>query len=116
MKNLFSKFDHWTIFSFLVVLNVFDALTTAWLVMKFGPEVESNPLIRYSMHLYGIPGMYMVKFVVLGFLGLMIASVLRLYKRERASLIVKRSMIAMCFLLALVIFNNALLVINTINT
>jgi len=116
MKNLLSHFDHWTLFSILAALNVLDAATTAILVAKFGADVEANPVMRQAIYQYGIAGLYMLKFVVVGFLGLVLAYTLRYYRKHRASTMVKRCMWVLNAMLLFIVVNNAILVVATINT
>jgi len=114
MKNSVSRSSLWGLFAVLCALNIWDAATTAVLVSKFGNEVEANPVMRHALDLYGISGLYMMKFAVVAFLGLVIAYVLRYYRKHRASTMVQRSMWVLNALLALVVVNNLILVYNTV--
>jgi len=95
--------------------HIWDAATTAILVSKFGSNVEANPIMRHAIDLYGIMGLYMLKFVVLAFLGLVVAVVVRSYRKHRASKIVRRSMWVLNALFALIVVNNIILVYNTLS-
>lgn len=117
MSDSFSKSELWGLFYILVLLNILDAATTAILVTKFGAEVEANPIMRYPIYLYGVSGLYMMKFIVVSLLGLVIAHLLRYYKKtHRAIATARRCMWVINAMLALVVVNNAILVYNTINT
>lgn len=117
MRDWLSKSELWGIFYILVLLNILDAATTAILVTKFGPDVEANPIMRYPITLYGVNGLYMMKFIVVSALGLVIAHLLRYYKKtHRAVTTARRSMWVLNAMLALIVVNNAILVFNTINT
>ena len=113
MKNSVSRSRLWGVFAILCALNIWDAATTAILVNKFGAAVEANPIMRQAIDSHGIMGLYMMKFIVVGFLGLVVALVMRKYREHRASKVVRRSMWVLNALLALVVINNLILVYNT---
>lgn len=115
-RTLPSRSNLWNAFAILAMLNVLDAATTAMLVQQFGAMVEANPIVRYWIVQYGVMGLYMFKFVVVGFLSLVIAFVIRYYEQHRAMLTAYRCTLIVSFLLALVVVNNVILVVNTINT
>ena len=116
MKTLLSKFSIWTTFAILATLNVLDAASTAVLVHQFGSGVEANPLVRYWIEAYGVTGIYMFKFVVVSFLGLAICTITRYTKHIRGHRIAHICMWVLNAILALIVINNVILVINTINT
>ena len=117
MKTLLSKFSIWTTFSILATLNVLDAASTAVLVHQFGSGVEANPIVRYWIEAYGVTGIYMIKFLVVAFLGLTIIHIVNYYNENiRAQTIAHISMWVLNAMLALIVVNNVILVINTINT
>ena len=116
MKDLLSKSRLWGLFAILAMLNIWDAATTAILVTQFGAEVEVNPIMRHAITHYGIPGLYMMKFMVVGFLGLVMATYFRYQHKHSPSKIVRRSLWVLIALLALIVVNNVILVFNTINT
>lgn len=94
-----------------------DAYSTAILVLQFGTiDVEANPLVKYAMDLYGISGMYALKFVVVGFLGLVVAFVVRSHMQHRAAIMVHRSMWLLNAMIAFIVVNNFILVAVAINT
>ncbi len=93
-----------------------DAYSTQILVQHFGIDVEANPLIHYAMSIYGVLGMYMVKFAVLGFLGLVTMFVYRYYMEHRAAIILHRCTWLLTVLLAIIVVNNFILVAAAINT
>ncbi len=115
MKNLLLKFNIWTTFAILMALNVLDASSTAILVSMVGPEVEGNPIVRHWIEAYGITGLYMIKFVVVAFLGLTICAIER-YATVSAHRAAHISMWALNAILAFIVVNNIILVVNTINT
>jgi len=115
MKNSISRSSLWALFALLCTLNVWDAASTAVLVSKFGSDIEANPIMRYAIDLYGIMGLYMMKFIVLAFLGLVVAIVMRSYRKHRASTMVRRCMVVLNGLFLLIVVNNIILVYNTIN-
>ena len=114
MKNSVSRSSLWTVFALLCVLNVWDAASTAILVNHWGNTIEANPIMRQALDSHGIPGLYMLKFAVLGFLGLVVAYVSRYYKEHRASTMVRRSMWVLCALIGLIVVNNLILVYHTL--
>jgi len=116
MKDSLSKSNLWGLFALLAALNVWDAASTAVLVAKFGADVEANPIMHHAITLYGIPGLYMMKFVVVSFLGLVLASYLRYYRKHSTSKMIQRSLWVLNAMLALIVVNNVILVVNTINT
>ena len=117
MKTLLLKFSIWTTFAILATLNVLDAASTAILVHKFGPIIEGNPIVRYWIETYGVTGIYMVKFVVVAFLGLLITHIVTHYREnKRAQKMAYTFMWALNTMLFLIVVNNVILVINTINT
>jgi len=116
MKSLPSSYDLWRAFVVLFTLNMLDAYSTAILVVAYGTNVEANPLVKYAMDLYGIGGMFMLKFVVLGFLALCIGLVQRSYMEHRAAIMVHRSTWLLNLLIAFIVINNFILVAATINT
>ena len=116
MKNSLLKFNIWTTFAILATLNVLDAASTAILVHKFGAMVEANPIVRYWIEVYGVTGIYMVKFVVVAFLGLTICVVTKYIRAERAQRVAHISMWVLNTMLLFIVINNVILVINTINT
>ncbi len=115
MNSLLLKSNIWTTFAILMALNVLDAATTAVLVNQFGAEVEANPIVRHWIEAYGVSGIYMIKFVVVAFLGLTISTVKR-YGKERAQLSAHISLWVLNVLLAFIVINNVILVVNSINT
>ena len=115
MSNSLSKSSLWTAFAILATLNVLDAATTAILVQWFGAEVEVNPIVRHWIEVYGVTGIFMIKFVVVAFLGLTISAVKR-YGKPRAKLAARISMWIASILLMFIVLNNVILVVNTINT
>ena len=116
MKCSPSTSDLWRAFAVLFVLNMLDAYSTAVLVVAYGTNVEANPLVKYAMDLYGIGGMFMLKFVVIGFLGLVLAFVQRSYMEHRAAIMAHRSIWLVNLILAFIVINNFILVAATINT
>ena len=110
------KFNIWSTFAILATLNVLDAATTAILVHQFGSGVEANPIVRYWIDAYGVTGIYMIKFVVVAFLGLAICTITKYIKAERAQKIAHTCMWILNVMLSLIVINNVILVINTINT
>ena len=112
--TLLSKSKIWSMFAILATLNVLDAASTAVLVHQFGPGVEANPIVRYWIEAYGVTGIYMIKFVVVAFLGLVIAATMKY--REKAFKLAHICLWALNILLSLIVINNVILVINTINT
>lgn len=116
MKNSLLKFNIWTTFAILATLNVLDAASTAVLVNQFGPNVEANPIVRYWIEAYGVTGIYMIKFIVVAFLGLTICSINRYVQLQRGYKIAHVSMWILNAMLLLIVVNNVILVINTINT
>jgi len=98
-----------------MTLNVLDAATTAVLVNQYGPNVEANPIVRHWIEVYGVSGIYMIKFVVVAFLGLTINAVKRV-GRERAQFAAHISLWVLNVLLAFIVINNVILVVNSINT
>ena len=114
MSNSISRSSLWGVFAILCALNIWDAATTAILVNKFGSAVEANPIMRQAIDSHGILGLYMMKFVVVGFLGVVVAVVIRKYRKHRASKMVRRSMWVLNALLALVVINNLILVFRTL--
>ena len=114
MSNSISRSSLWGVFAILCALNIWDAATTAILVNKFGSAVEANPIMRQAIDSHGIAGLYMMKFAVVGFLGVVVAVVIRKYRKHRASKMVRRSMWVLNALLALVVINNLILVFRTL--
>ncbi len=115
MKISLSKFNIWSTFAILVALNVLDAASTAILVHQFGPDVEANPIVRYYIELFGIAGIYMIKFSVLAFIGFAIYVVNHHSAADRRATIYM-SMWVLNVIFAFVVINNIILVVNTINT
>ena len=115
MSNSFLKSNIWVTFTILMTLNVLDAATTAILVQWFGAEVEANPIVRHWIEVYGVTGIFMIKFVVVAFLGLTISAVER-YGKPRAKLAAHISMWIASILLMFIVLRNIILVVNTINT
>lgn len=70
--------------------------------------------MRQAIDSHGILGLYMMKFVVVGFLGVIVAIVIRKYRKHRAEKMVRRSMWVLNALLALVVINNLILVFRTL--
>ena len=117
MKNSLLNYNIWNTFVILATLNVLDAASTAILVHKFGAMVEANPIVRYWIEVYGVTGIYMIKFLVVAFLGLAIIHIENYYsENKRARKIAHISMWALNVMLLLIVVNNVILVINTINT
>jgi hypothetical protein len=110
------KFSIWSTFAILATLNVLDAATTAILVHQFGAGVEANPIVRYWIEAYGVTGIYMIKFVVVAFLGLTICAITKYVKADRGQKIAHICMWILNVMLSLIVINNVILVINTINT
>jgi hypothetical protein len=115
MRSSISKSSLWAVFVILCTLNIWDAATTAILVSKFGSDVEDNPVMRYMIDSYGIMGLYMMKFAVLGFFSLVVLHVLRFYREHRAERTIRYSMWVLNVLLGLIVVNNIILIVNTIN-
>lgn len=117
MKNSLLNYNIWTTFVILATLNVLDAASTAVLVHQFGAMVEANPIVRYWIEVYGVTGIYMIKFLVIAFLGLTIIHIVSYYnKNTRVHKIAHISMWVLNAMLFLIVVNNVILVINTINT
>jgi hypothetical protein len=114
MNNLVSRSSLWGTFAVLCALNIWDAATTAILVAKFGPDVEANPILHQIIDTHGIMGMWAMKFVVVAFLGVIVAIVIRKYRKHRASKMVQRSMWVLNALFALIVVNNLILVYYTL--
>ena len=114
MSSLLSRSSLWGIFALLCAINIWDAASTAILVNHWGNDIEANPIMRHALDSYGIPGLYMMKFAVLGFLGLIVAYVNRYYKEHRASTMVRRSMWVLSALIGLIVINNLILVYYTL--
>lgn len=114
-KRLLSSSKLWNVFAILAMLNVLDAASTAVLVAQFGPDVEANLIVRYWIEQYGVLGMYMFKFVVLAFLGLVISVVVRKHLHHRAATIAHNVMWVLNALFLLVVINNVILVSLAIN-
>ena len=115
--TLLSRFSIWNTFAILATLNILDAASTAVLVSQFGPQVEANPIVRYWIEAYGITGLYMIKFVVVAFLGLVISAVDQYYKdHARIHAVAHTSMWVLNIILGLIVVNNVILVLATINT
>lgn len=110
------KSNIWTTFAILATLNVLDAASTAILVHQFGAGVEANPIVRYWIEAYGVTGIYMIKFVVVAFLGLTICAITKYVKADRGQKIAHICMWILNVMLSLIVINNVILVINTINT
>jgi len=113
MRSSVSRSKLWGTFALLCALNVWDAATTAILVAKFGPDVEANPIMHQIIDTHGIMGLWAMKFVVVAFLGVVVAVVIRKYRKHRASKMVQRCMWVLNALLALIVVNNVILVYNT---
>jgi hypothetical protein len=117
MKNSLLKSNIWTTFAILATLNVLDAASTAILVHKFGSGVEANPIVRYWIEAYGVTGIYMIKFLVVAFLGLTIIHIVNYYSENiRAQKVAHTCMWILNAMLLFIVINNVILVINTINT
>ena len=114
MKTFLLKFNIWSTFAILMALNVLDAASTAILVHQFGPAVEANPIVRHWIEVYGVSGIYMIKFVVVAFLGLTISIVERYASKARDAAHI--SMWVLNAILAFIVINNIILVVSTINT
>jgi hypothetical protein len=114
MSNSISRSSLWGVFALLCVLNIWDAATTAILVAKFGPDVEANPIMHQIIDTHGIMGLWAMKFVVVAFLGVVVAVVIRKYRKHRAEKMVRRCMWVLNALLALIVVNNLILVYNTL--
>lgn len=115
MKNSLLNYNIWTTFAILAMLNVLDAASTAVLVHQFGANVEANPIVRHWIEAYGVTGIYMIKFVVVAFLGLTICFITR-YIHLRSQKIAHIGMWILNAMLLLIVIHNVILVINTINT
>jgi len=113
MKDSLSKSNLWGLFAVLAMLNVWDAATTAVLVAKFGADVEANPIMHHAISLYGISGLYMMKFLVVSFLGLVLATYLRYYQKHSTSKMIQRSLWVLNAMIALIVVNNMILVYHT---
>ncbi|MEO0492291.1 MAG: DUF5658 family protein [Actinomycetota bacterium] len=61
--------QRWTLFWSLVVLNVFDVLTTMWVLDRGG--VETNPFVEPFVH--DMVTVSVMKVVVLGVVGLLLS-------------------------------------------
>jgi len=86
------------------------------LVWHFGTtDVEANPLVKYAMDLYGVSGMWGLKFVVIGFLALVLSFVVRNYMEHRAAIMAHRSMWLINVILSYIVVNNFILVAIAIN-
>ncbi len=116
LKHSPSISNLWTAFAVLLMLNVLDAYSTMILVWQFGTEVEANPIMKYAMDLYGVAGMYGLKFVVVGFLALVVFFVVRNHMGERAAIMAHRSMWLLNVILGFIVVNNFILVAAAINT
>lgn len=116
LKTLPSSSKLWNTFAVLAMLNALDAATTAILVQMFGPMIEANPIVRYWILQYGVMGLYMFKFVAVGFLGLVIAFVVRYYREHRAMLTAYRCTVFVCIIMTFIVVNNTILVALAINT
>lgn len=111
------RFSIWNTFAILAMLNVLDAASTAVLVNQFGPGIEANPIVRYWIEVYGVTGLYMIKFVVVAFMGLILSIVNQCYKSNaRVHVVAHTSMWILNTILALIVINNVILVFATINT
>jgi len=114
---LLSRFSIWNTFAILAMLNVLDAASTAVLVNQFGPEIEGNPMVRYWIEAYGVTGLYMIKFIVVAFMGLVLSVIDQCYKSNiRVHIIAHTCMWILNTILALIVINNVILVFATINT
>ena len=117
LKRLPSISNLWTAFAVVLVLNMLDAYSTMLLVMLFGTiEVEANPIMKYAMELYGIPGMYGLKLAVVGFLALVVMFVIRNHLQERAAIMAHRSMWLINVVMSYIVVNNFILVAIAINS
>lgn len=73
----------WAAFIVLFLLNFADAATTAIIVHNFGAEMEANPFVRRWIEVFGLPGIYMIKAIVVGFLWLVVSHVDEFYRNSR---------------------------------
>lgn len=115
MRSLL-KSNIWTTFAILATLNVLDAASTAVLVHQFGSGIEANPIVRYWIEAYGVTGIYMIKFVVVAFLGLTICAITKYVRAERGQKIAHICMWILNILLSFIVINNIILVVTSINT
>jgi len=116
MKTLLLKFNIWSTFAVLATLNILDAASTAILVYQFGSEIEANPIVRHWIEAYGVTGIYMIKFVVVAFLGLTVAAVIRYRPLWQGRKIIHICMWILNAILAFIVMNNIILVVISINT
>ena len=116
MKHSPSTSDLWRVFVVLLVLNILDAASTAVLVSAYGTDVEANPLVRYTMDLYGIAGMFMLKFAVLSILAFVMTVIQYKYMEHRVAMVTHRSTWLVNVILAIIVINNFTLVAAAINT
>lgn len=114
MKNSVSRSSLWGVFAILCVLNIWDAATTAILVYKFGPGIEANPILYQIIDSHGVMGLWLMKFVVVAFMGIIVSIVIRKYRKHRAEQMVRRSMWVLNALFALIVINNLILVFRTL--
>lgn len=115
MKTLLSRFSIWEAFSILAMLNVIDAATTAILVHQYGASIEANPIVRYWIELYGVTGLYMIKFVVVATLGLVVKILVAKYPDTRAHKSAYNCIWLLNILLGAIVINNTIIVVASIN-
>ena len=53
------------LYIFLIILNVFDCLTTQVAVSMYGTGVEANPIMGWVIEAYSYQGMYALKALLL---------------------------------------------------
>lgn len=116
MKNSLLNCNIWTTFAILATLNVLDAASTAILVHKFGSIIEANPIVRYWIEVYGVTGIYMIKFVAVAFLGLTVAAIIKITPTWKYFKVTHISLWVLNIMLTAIVLHNVILVINTINT
>ena len=60
------------LFVMLIVLNIFDCLTTTIVLNSYGTQAELNPTMRYIIEQVGLSGMWWAKAIIILPLGFFI--------------------------------------------